>query len=167
MAAVLCCGGGIAVLLVRDWQRYNSRGNASNGFLALQNIYLYVGTSAAPFELIVTGGQRLAINSNGGIDMKCFLVAVPCENTGGKQQRTACQQSEELRDFHVQLPFLFSRPKARKRSLRPMEECGLLIRFIRRRAVRRRYIYGAAKFALRVENNFMVECGWLSICDSP
>jgi hypothetical protein len=48
-----------------------------------------------------------------------------------------------------------------------MEEFVLLIRLIRRRSTPSRYNCGAAKFALEAENNFMVECGWFSIRDSP
>jgi hypothetical protein len=51
-------------------------------------------------------------------------------------------------------------------TFRPAEDFGLVIRLIRRFAVRRRYAAEAAKFAYSGENNFMVESVWSSICDS-
>jgi hypothetical protein len=136
--------------------------NTGYRFLAFENIHLYVRSCPAPFELVVARGQLLALDGDAFREMDRLLAGVSRKGAGGQHQRAADQQSEELCDFHVQLPFIFSGHWARERTLRPAERFDLVFPFVRWRRPLAVRLGDAANFVLYAENNFMVESGEIS-----
>src|SRR5271165_8371 len=96
-----------------------------------------------------------------------FLFPLPAKALADNNNELPTNSVKSFVAFICNSLFLSPGAGALETTFRPAEDCGLVIRLIRRYAARRRYAAEAAKFACGAENNFMVESGGPSILDSP